>query len=333
MWGLIVSLLFLTPILDGFQALDDAGRPLPGAVLTFLRPGTTVPKPVYTDQELDTELSDNRGRVVADEEGRFPLIYLAYDPTPRYRVMLHTAEGVLRWDIDPYLCDCTDPPYLFRGPKHQTLDESGRPLAGARLIFSITETETPARTYADAELTVPHPNPLVADSGGFFPPVYLDDDITYRVRLTDRRGELLLDVDPYVCECGMLLLTSKAYAYEHADSAIATGAAIPKGGAPWFESIVTALAGRIALGEMREPVITYDQWPPEAVIGTGAAVDSGEMREPIITYDEWPPESVEAVGAAIDSGSMIAPIVTYQNWPPEAVEATGGAIESGTMTT
>src|SRR5690606_4848979 len=217
MWGLIVSLLFLTPILDGFQALDDARRPLPGAVLTSVRSGTTVAKPVYADQELDTVLSDNRSRVAANEEGRFTLIYLAYDPTPRYRVMLHTADGVLRWDVDPYICDCTDPPYLFRSPKHQALDEDGRVLAAAELMLSVTGTETPMHGYADADRTVPLANPLRADAGGFFPPIYLDDDVDYRVRLSDRHGELVLDVDPYICDCGFLLLTSQPYPYEFSD--------------------------------------------------------------------------------------------------------------------
>lgn len=326
MWGLIVSLLFLTPILDGFQALDDAGRPLPGAVLTFLRPGTTVPKPVYTDQELDTELSDNRGRVVADEEGRFPLIYLAYDPTPRYRVMLHTAEGVLRWDIDPYLCDCTDPPYLFRGPKHQALDESGRPLAGARLIFSITETETPARTYADAELTVPHPNPLVADSGGFFPPVYLDDDITYRVRLTDRRGELLLDVDPYECYCGFFLLTSKVYPLEVIDSVVSDS--------PAFWSIPSEVliedllsTGALIQGSLSEPLVTYDA-EPESVLSTSALIE-GSLREPLVTYANYEPEGIESTGGLVE-GALVVAVVSYGNYPPDELESTGSLI-SGSL--
>jgi len=326
MWGLIVSLLFLSPILDGFQALDGSGRPLPHAVLTFLRSGTTIPKAVYADQDLEVELSDAAGRVTADAQGRFPLIYLAYDPTPRYRVMLHTAEGVLRWDIDPYLCDCTDPPYLFRGPKHQALDESGRPLAGARLIFSITETETPARTYADAELTVPHPNPLVADSGGFFPPVYLDDDITYRVRLTDRRGELLLDVDPYICECGFLLLTSQPYPAEVLDG-LANDGTLKRGiWAPVSADGSTSL-GYVLNGTLVAPVVTYEI-PPEAIESVGE-VTGGELKAPLVPY-EIPEEAIESEGYVIAGGTLIDVLVNY-SMDPEAIESLGEVVAGGTL--
>lgn len=330
MWGLIVSLLFLSPILDGFQALDGSGRPLPHAVLTFLRSGTTIPKAVYADQDLEVELSDAAGRVTADAQGRFPLIYLAADPTPRYRVMLHTAQGVLRWDIDPYVCDCTDPPYLFRSPKHQALDEDGRVLAASELVFTLTETETPAAIYADADRAVPLPNPLTADAGGFFPPIYLDDDVDYRVRLSDRHGELVLDVDPYICECGFLLRTSRPYSLEQVEALDVGGVPLP--GGRYEPSMVEALyvAGQpITGGELRVPLVEYQWQPAEALQAGGQPITGGEMRVPLVEY-AWPMEELHVAGEPITGGELRVALQTYE-WPGEEIAVGAQPIDGGEL--
>lgn len=108
-----MSLLFLTELLDRFQALDDAGLPLPGAVLTFWQSGTTEPAAVYEDLELQEPLTDAWGLVLADEAGLFPVMFM--DPAVRYRVRLQDAHGLLRWDVE-YLCvescDCAAQPQV-----------------------------------------------------------------------------------------------------------------------------------------------------------------------------------------------------------------------------
>lgn len=95
-----MSLFLRNPV---FHALDDAGRPLPGAVLTFFETGTTTPKPVYSDAELENSLGY---QVTANTAGIFPAIYM--DDDIEYRIQLHTAGGVLRWDVDPYVCTCVE---------------------------------------------------------------------------------------------------------------------------------------------------------------------------------------------------------------------------------
>lgn len=339
MTGLLMSLLFLTNVLDTFQALDDNGRPLPGAVLTFWSAGTVTPEPVYADQDLVDVLSDEQGRVVADSQGFFDLIYLR--ETSLYRVRLQTAQGVLRWDVDPYLCDCTDPPRLFRGPLHQALARVSDdpptfgwpPQPGARLRFTLTGTDEPRDVYADAARQVPLSNPLRANAGGFFPPVYLDDETVYRIRLETASGAELFDVDPYECQCGFLLFTSWQYPAEFADSVTGAGGEIASGVYdPVFGSAAIGIGAVLVSGTMIEPIIEYEDWPADEAIGVGGAVLSGTMIAPIIEYDDWPVDAAEGVGGAVVSGTMIAPIIEYEEWPADAAEGVGGRINSGSMT-
>lgn len=57
---------------------------------------------------------------------------------------------------------------------------------GAKLHFYATGSSTPQNTYQDSDLTTPHANPVVANSAGYFDPIYLDPSLPdYRVDLTD----------------------------------------------------------------------------------------------------------------------------------------------------
>lgn len=96
-----MSIFFRNPV---FQALSDAGMPLPGAYATFLRADTDALAPIYADAALETLLANP---LTANSSGVFPVIYM--DDEIEYRVQLHTAAGVLRWDIDPYVCTCAEP--------------------------------------------------------------------------------------------------------------------------------------------------------------------------------------------------------------------------------
>lgn len=318
--ALTVSLLFITSTLDGFQALDAAGRPEAGATLTFWRAGTTAKLAVYRDQALTVE---HPNPLTANAEGRFPLIYLQ---DANYRVLLHAANGVLRWDIDPYVCDCTDPPYVFRTPVHQAQDEDGEVLPGAMLTFSETETETPVDTYADAAKKVPHPNPLRADAGGFFPPVYIDHDTTYRVRL-GHDGEEVIDIDPYICSCGFLLLTSRPYPLELAESLDIDGA-LRKGGFPptLFESV--DIRGGILSGVLRVLLLSYDNYAPES-IDIGGTILSGTLASKLKNYENYAPEDMDIAGSIV-SGTISSKLQTYGNYAPEDVDI-AGTILSGTL--
>jgi len=85
--------LLLQPVL---RAIDANGDPMPGALMQFYATGTTNPQAVYTDDTLETPLSNP---VVADSGGLFPAIFL--DPSKTYRAQLLTSASALVADRDP----------------------------------------------------------------------------------------------------------------------------------------------------------------------------------------------------------------------------------------
>ena len=85
---------------------------------------------------------------------------------------------------------------LLTQPVIRAVDASGLPMAGARLQFYATGTTTPTSVYSTTGLETPLGNPVVADSGGLFAPIYLDPAVTYRVQLSSAAGSLVRDVDP-----------------------------------------------------------------------------------------------------------------------------------------
>jgi hypothetical protein len=58
------------------------------------------------------------------------------------------------------------------------VDGNGNVRANAKLYFYQTGTTTLQNTYADASLSAVNTNPVVADSNGLFPAIYLDDPPT-----------------------------------------------------------------------------------------------------------------------------------------------------------
>lgn len=76
----------------------------------------------------------------------------------------------------------------------QQFDSNGKPLSGARLFLYEGGTSTPRIGYRDLALSSAHPNPILADSAGRLPLIYLDDGY-YRHRLTTSTGPLVFDDD------------------------------------------------------------------------------------------------------------------------------------------
>ncbi|MGV2110163.1 hypothetical protein ACQZ46_02675 [Agrobacterium salinitolerans] len=80
----------------------------------------------------------------------------------------------------------------------QIHDPNGRPYIGARAYFYLGGTTTPITVYKSFDLGSinAHPNPLMTDGNGFWPPVYFDeDDEFFRVRITTSQGVLIVDAD------------------------------------------------------------------------------------------------------------------------------------------
>lgn len=87
--------------------------------------------------------------------------------------------------------------YLFQGPKFRPLDTDGNLMPGAYIQFYLTQTTTDTDTYADADLSTPNDNPVVADAAGEFGVIYLNPSITYRAILYDADDNKIWDIDPY----------------------------------------------------------------------------------------------------------------------------------------
>jgi hypothetical protein len=85
---------------------------------------------------------------------------------------------------------------LLPAPVLVAVNGDGEPISGALLQFYLTGTTTPQAVYADAGLTTPLSNPVVANGNGLFPAVYLDPTVTYRLQLQTATGEVIADIDP-----------------------------------------------------------------------------------------------------------------------------------------
>lgn len=92
---------------------------------------------------------------------------------------------------------------LFQPSLYRILANNGTIAAGANLYFYLANTTTLAPVYTTSTATTPSPNPVVADSTGTFPAVFLDPTVTYRIRWTDALGSPLRpDVDPLPGQLG-----------------------------------------------------------------------------------------------------------------------------------
>jgi hypothetical protein len=87
---------------------------------------------------------------------------------------------------------------LFIPSVHRALDSSGNPLAAATWTFYLSGTTTSTPVYTSSARTTAHSNPVVADSGGLFANIFLDDNVSYRAVLKTSAGSTIKDVDPYI---------------------------------------------------------------------------------------------------------------------------------------
>lgn len=88
---------------------------------------------------------------------------------------------------------------LFYLPFNPVFNSRGLPTGAAQAYFFYTGTTDLAPIYSDGALTTRAPNPATADALGQLPKLYLDDSITYRLRVVDKNQQQLgEDYDPYV---------------------------------------------------------------------------------------------------------------------------------------
>lgn len=74
---------------------------------------------------------------------------------------------------------------LFFVPRLIATNTDGARISGAKLYSRVSGSTTPTATYSDAARTTAHANPVVANSAGLFPSIFLDPAVNYRFILTD----------------------------------------------------------------------------------------------------------------------------------------------------
>lgn len=82
----------------------------------------------------------------------------------------------------------------FTHPLAQNVDANGDVYSGAKLEFFEAGTSTPLTVYQDVDLTTAHADPVVADSAGVFPLIYLPN-VSYRARCTQSDDTEIYDED------------------------------------------------------------------------------------------------------------------------------------------
>lgn len=75
----------------------------------------------------------------------------------------------------------------FFNPQMRPFGQNITSLPGAKLYFYQANSTTPVPTYNDKQGTIPNTNPVIADSNGIFPQIFLEQRL-YRVILTDRKN-------------------------------------------------------------------------------------------------------------------------------------------------
>lgn len=73
----------------------------------------------------------------------------------------------------------------FRSPILTAYNSSGNVLPGAKLYFYTVGTTTFKDTYANARLTIKNTNPVLANSWGLFPDIFLGSG-NYKMILKDK---------------------------------------------------------------------------------------------------------------------------------------------------
>lgn len=83
---------------------------------------------------------------------------------------------------------------LWSVSRTQARDLNGRAFPGARAFFFDAATTSPRVVFQDNAQTTPHAHPVVADSQGRFPAVFLPSGL-YRERVTTATAVILWDID------------------------------------------------------------------------------------------------------------------------------------------
>jgi len=120
--------------------------------------------------------------------------------------------------------------FLF-DPLSQVEDANGLPMVGAALTFYRAGTTTKITIYQDSQATTPHTNPVLSDSAGMFPSVFLSTTDKFKYTLETAGGITVKTVDgvpPLNLDAETLQdAVDQAEAYRDQAAASAAGLNIP----------------------------------------------------------------------------------------------------------
>lgn len=125
--------------------------------------------------------------------------------------------------------------------------------------------------------------------------------------------------------------TSKPYAVEDVEG-VALGQLL--GLKQDFEPLDLVQIGQaeVISGDLREPLVTYEDWPAEALDLGIAQVTEGQLRDPLVTYSDWPEEAVDLGTASVVSGELRIALISYVDWPEEAIDLGQAQVTGGSLT-
>lgn len=70
---------------------------------------------------------------------------------------------------------------IYSSPRSREFTTAGTVLAGGKLYFYVAGTTTPATVYTSSALSVAHSHPILADTSGLFPAVWLSANVSYDI--------------------------------------------------------------------------------------------------------------------------------------------------------
>lgn len=160
---------------------------------------------------------------------------------------------------------------LFPQPVTQLVSALGVPLALAKASFTETGTTTPVNVYQEDTFVNPHPNPVVANAAGIFPPIYLNPALgKVRCRIITAAGDFaapLVDVDPADSLFSLGGVTNAYLANMPAGTAKAN---LTAGVAAPTDVTMDALTAALDLGTTAEPGVLQLATNAETVTGVDA---------------------------------------------------------------
>lgn len=164
----------------------------------------------------------------------------------------------------------------------RAIGADGLALAGAKLYFFLTTTTTPSNVFTTSALSVAHSHPVVADSGGLFPAIFLDPAVAYRRQLKTSAGSLLEDLDP-------VSVAGNNAAGSITSAMLAVGAAVANIGFTPADASTSIQTGR------HQMMIKADGMIPRTTNGAAAGSTESTTSKIMITGYDFDQTTSEAI--------------------------------------